>query len=57
MKKHVKKVIGLNKLTIARVQVGEMNHINGGDCIPTSHCYDGEDLWTVVYCGNTVNIP
>ncbi|GGG34358.1 hypothetical protein GCM10011344_38930 [Dokdonia pacifica] len=57
MKKQVKKVISLKKLTIARVQTGEMNHIKGGDCIPTSHCYEDEDLWTIVYCGYTVNIP
>lgn len=54
MKKQVKKVISLQKLTIARVQTGEMNHIKGGDCIPTSHCYeDGYSDW---YCP-TSEIP
>lgn len=35
MKKQVKKVISLNKLTIARIQTSKMQIINGGDCIPT----------------------
>lgn len=57
MKKQVKKAISLNKLTIARIQVNKLNHINGGDCIPTSHCHGDEDGWSDWYCGPTVDIP
>jgi natural product precursor len=57
MKRQVKNAISLNKLTIARIQTSEMNHIKGGDCIPTSHCYGDEDGFSDWYCGPTVDIP
>lgn len=41
MKKQEKKAISLQKLTIARIQINEMNHVKGGDCIPT----DGTDWY------------
>ncbi|WP_299208808.1 class I lanthipeptide [uncultured Dokdonia sp.] len=57
MKKQLKKAISLNKLTIARIQVNKMNHIHGGDCIPTSHCHGGEDGFSDMSCGPTMDIP
>ncbi len=57
MKKQLKKAISLNKLTIARIQTNKMNQLNGGDCLPTTHCHEGEDGWSEWYCGHTVNIP
>ncbi len=35
MKKEVKKVIHLKKLTIARIDANAMHQIRGGDCLPT----------------------
>lgn len=57
MKRQVKNVIRLNKLTIARIQTKGMSQINGGDCIPTSHCRGGEDGFSDMSCGPTVDIP
>lgn len=57
MKKQIKKAINLNKLTIARIQTKQMDQINGGDCIPTSHCHGGEDGFSDMSCGHTIHIP
>ncbi|MFC4635877.1 hypothetical protein ACFO3O_18345 [Dokdonia ponticola] len=57
MKRQLKNVIRLNKLTIARIQTKGMSQINGGDCIPTSHCRGGEDGFSDMSCGPTVDIP
>ena len=54
MKKQEKKSISLSKLTIARIQTNELNQINGGDCLPTTHCHDG---FSDFYCGPTVDLP